>query len=104
MREAVQGINFLLTKDTETSAGSGEAIYGAFKGVQRSILVGDFKLIAYPTVPKLRLYNLKKDPLEMNDCADKNKKVVKRLFGNLLEKQKELGDALDLTEPFKDQI
>ncbi len=36
---------------------------------QRMGIVGDYKLIIYPTIRVNRLYNLKKDPQEMNDLA-----------------------------------
>ena len=63
---------------------------------------GDMKLILYPTIPKMRLYNLKTDPLEMNDMAGSPEQAdtIKSLFATLLELQKENGDELDLKAAF----
>ncbi|QBG46740.1 DUF4976 domain-containing protein [Verrucomicrobia bacterium S94] len=46
-----------------------EAIYAAYKDVQRAVIVEDFKLIYYADIPLYRLFNLKNDPYEMNDLA-----------------------------------
>ncbi|MHC4995644.1 MAG: sulfatase-like hydrolase/transferase, partial [Planctomycetota bacterium] len=81
-----------------------KSIYGAYLKLQRSIRVGKHKLILYPEVPVARLYNLKTDPLEMHDMAAQKskKKMVSKLFGELLEQQRELGDELDLRAAFPD--
>ncbi len=47
-----------------------DSIYGAYTGTQRMITKDGWKLIAYPTIGKLRLFNLSKDPKEMNDLAE----------------------------------
>lgn len=75
-----------------------DAIYGAYKELQRMITQDNYKLILYPQIKKALLYNLKKDPLEMNNLADdsKYKPVIKKLFAKLLELQKQTGDQLDL--------
>jgi choline-sulfatase len=44
-------------------------IYGAYMKRQRMITKGDWKFISYPTANVERLFNLKKDPNEMNDLA-----------------------------------
>ena len=77
-------------------------MYGAYLGLQRSVTVGNWKLILYPKIYKARLYNIKRDPLEMNDhAADESKaKIVKRLYKRLLRLQKEQGDSLDLKAAF----
>lgn len=46
-----------------------DAIYGAYMNRQRMITIGDWKLISYPTAKVERLFNVKKDPNEMNDLA-----------------------------------
>ena len=75
-----------------------DAIYGAYLALQRAVTEGDYKLIAYPEIARLRLYNLKEDPLETRDLAEDHghRRVVKRLFARLLELQKETGDELDI--------
>ncbi|WP_299668783.1 sulfatase-like hydrolase/transferase [uncultured Polaribacter sp.] len=56
-----------LMKDSNKK--SYDAIYGAYMGIQRMIIVGDWKLIAYPKLKKNKLFNLAKDPLEMDNLA-----------------------------------
>jgi choline-sulfatase len=75
-----------------------DAIYGAYLDVQRSVKQGGFKLILYPAIAKVLLYNLIDDPKEMKDLADdpQYQPVIERLFARLLELQKETGDELDL--------
>ncbi|MEP4077175.1 sulfatase-like hydrolase/transferase [Haloferula sp.] len=46
-----------------------ESIYGAYMNRQRMITQGDWKLISYPTANVERLFNVKKDPNEMDDLA-----------------------------------
>ena len=79
-----------------------KATYGGYRNLQRMVTRGDMKLILYPTIPKMRLYNLKTDPLEMNDMAGSPEQAdtIKSLFATLLELQKENGDELDLKAAF----
>ena len=81
-----------------------KAVYGAYLGLQRSVTVGNWKLILYPKIPKARLYNVKRDPLEMNDQADDESKakIVKRLYKRLQKLQQATGDTLDLSAAFPD--
>ena len=62
------------------------------------------KLILYPKISKARLYNLKNDPLEMNDLAGKPKqqRLMKRMYRQLLSMQRSLGDSLDLEAAFSE--
>lgn len=75
-----------------------EAVYGAYLGVQRMVTEGAYKLILFPKIKKVLLFNIKADPLEMKNLADnpKYRRVIKKLFARLLELQKETGDELDL--------
>ncbi len=77
-------------------------IYGAYLNAQRSITVKNLKLIVYPDVPIVRLYDIKKDPFEKDDLASSEigKKNIRQLFSRLLELQKKMGDSLDLNEKF----
>ncbi len=86
----------------ETAESGVKAVYGAYLGLQRSVTVGNWKLILYPKISKARLFNIKRDPLEMKDLADnkKSEKVIKRLYKQLLNLQKANNDSLDLKAAF----
>ena len=79
-----------------------DAIYGAYLDAQRAVTVGQHKLILYPSIKKIRLYDLKADPQEMRDLAEQpeSAQVIKRLFARLLELQQETGDTLELAKAF----
>ena len=86
----------------ETESSPYKEIYGAYLNIQRSITVDNYKLIAYPSVPIMRVYNLENDPHEKNDLASNpsGKKVIRRLLPRLVKLQKEMGDSLDLVQSF----
>jgi arylsulfatase A-like enzyme len=88
----------LITGKAESSY---DAIYGGYIDLQRMVCVGDYKMIYYPKIHKTLLYNLKNDPLEMENLADNpaNTGVIKKLKARLKELQKEVGDTLDLDKP-----
>jgi len=79
-----------------------DAIYGGYLAVQRMVTDDGYKMILYPKIGRVRLYNVKDDPLEMKDVAGDaaSKPILKRLFATLLELQKETGDKLDLRAAF----
>jgi choline-sulfatase len=74
------------------------AIYGAYMMLQRMVRKGDFKLIVYPKQNIRLLFDLKNDPDEINNLADKPEYAVKvqELFSELIKLQKETGDPLTL--------
>ncbi len=75
-----------------------ESIYGAYMNLQRMVRKDGFKLIYYPKVDKTLLFDLKKDPEEMNNLADdpsyKSKKEM--LFEELRKLQIQMDDPLKL--------
>lgn len=73
-----------------------KALYGAYMKTQRMVIVGDYKLIIYPTIKVNRLYNLKKDPQEMNDLAANPEYAGKiaQLKKTFIKLQKQTGDPL----------
>ncbi len=79
-------------------SGAYDAVYGGYMNLQRMVIEGDYKMILYPEIKKVLLYNLKKDPGEMGDLADDKKynALKKKLFAKLLTLQTETGDPLDL--------
>ncbi|WP_430908471.1 sulfatase-like hydrolase/transferase [Maribacter sp. 2-571] len=76
-----------------------DGIYGAYMTTQRMIRKNGFKLIAYPKLNKILLFDLKKDPEEQYNLAKdaQYSEHIKTLFRALLDKQQELNDPLDLT-------
>ncbi len=78
------------------------AIYGCYKDQQRMIKADGFKLIIYPTAKKVLLFDLEKDPLEMNDLSDQAnyQTKVKDLFAQLSVLQQDMEDPLDLKAVF----
>jgi len=76
-----------------------DAIYGSYLKLQRSVRTRTHKLIVYPQAGVVRLYDLRKDPLEMNDVAadPANRSVVAELASKLRQLQADYGDTLDLS-------
>ncbi|WP_236978815.1 sulfatase-like hydrolase/transferase [Membranihabitans maritimus] len=76
-----------------------KSIYGAYIDLQRMVKRGDYKLIFYPGIDKVRLYNVAVDPNEMIDLAEKEEyqEKVKELLTELKELQKGMGDELEIT-------
>lgn len=81
-----------------------DEIYGAYVNFQRMIRKEDYKLVVYPNVPKVLLFNTKEDPLEMNDLAEEEayEEKVKNLFKDLQKLQENMDDELDLSTAFAD--
>ena len=75
-----------------------KAIYGAYVDSQRMIRQGGFKLLVYPKLNKVLLFDLEKDPEEMNDLAEdpEHADKVTDMFEDLLLLQKEMNDPLDI--------
>ena len=77
-----------------------DAIYGAYVNTQRMIRKDGFKLMVYPKLKKVLLFDMENDPEEMNDLAldAQYKGKIDSLFKELLKLQEELNDPLDITE------
>jgi len=91
----------MIKKAGESS--SYDAIYGCYMNLQRMVRTEEYKLIVYPKVPVLRLYDIKSDPQEMNDLASnpEYQEVLEELKVILVDQQLKLDDPLDLTEILK---
>lgn len=84
-------------------ASSYPEIYGCYMDTQRMVRTDRYKMIVYPKASKVILFDLKKDPLEMNDIAgvSANAAILKDLKLRLVRQQKQLNDGLDLTDILK---
>lgn len=75
-----------------------EGIYGAYMDSQRMIRKDEYKLVIYPKIKKILLFDLKNDPLEQYDISNEfqYKNTVKNLFESLILLQRKYKDSLDL--------
>ena len=91
----------LLSGETDKSVY--DVIYGAYFGSQRMIRTDRYKMIVYPTANRVRLYDIKADPLEMVDLAEDKVRygeLLQTLFTRLKDLQKEMDDPVDIMESF----
>lgn len=77
-------------------------IIGAYLNKQRMIFDGQYKLIVYPEVPTLRLYDLEEDPSEMTDLSKDpdSAETIQTLLQKLVHWQTENNDPLALRDVF----
>jgi arylsulfatase A-like enzyme len=75
-----------------------DTILLGYRGVQRSVRRGQWKLIRYPEVNKTQLFDLAADPREIKDLAGAPAQAgrVKELMALLAAEQKHFGDTLPL--------
>jgi arylsulfatase A-like enzyme len=75
-----------------------DAMYGAYIDLQRMVRKDNWKLIYYPKIDKTLLFDLNKDPEEINDLAgdERYAPVVEELRKELRRLQKETGDELEI--------
>jgi choline-sulfatase len=75
-----------------------ESIYGAYRHFQRMVRTDRYKLIRYPHVDEIQLFDMKKDPWEMKDLAEDSQyaQTVKDLDARLHRWMKVTGDELEL--------
>jgi arylsulfatase A-like enzyme len=79
-----------------------QEVFGGYMDFQRMIRTKDHKLILYPKGKTVLLFDLKEDPLELNNLAESGDQqvLVRDLFHQLLDQQRQLGDDLPLREIF----
>ncbi len=78
-----------------------DSIYGAYKNQQRMIQKDGWKYITYPTCDGQRLYNMKTDPMELNDLSlnPEYAAKIKELRTELLKLSTQLSDPIDYNDP-----
>jgi arylsulfatase A-like enzyme len=87
----------------EASQSPYPAIYGAYVDFQRMIRKDGYKLIVYPKIEKVLLFDLERDPEELQDLASQAayREKVRELFSELIGLQKSMDDPLDLHQLFQ---
>ncbi|MCD6346185.1 MAG: sulfatase-like hydrolase/transferase [Bacteroidales bacterium] len=77
-----------------------EAIYGCYMNLQRMVRTDKYKLIVYPKVPKLLLFDLENDPFEMKDVSDLPEfaDILSDMKAKLIKQQAIMDDPLDLSD------
>lgn len=85
---------------------SEQAIYAGYKNFSRTIIKQDWKLIYYPKINKIRLYNLNLDPYELKDLAHlkSSKTMIKKLLTQLQSQQQKLDDELNIDSLLNQQF
>jgi choline-sulfatase len=75
-----------------------DAIFGYYKHFQRMVRTRTHKLIVYPHIRRLQLFDLQKDPWEMHDLSEDGAlaSVKADLIQRLKKLQHELGDDVEL--------
>ncbi|PCJ97396.1 MAG: choline-sulfatase [Flavobacteriaceae bacterium] len=75
-----------------------DAVYGAYVDYQRMIRKDGYKLLVYPKIDKVLLFNLENDPKEINDLSDNPDyaQKVQTMFKDLIDLQKTMDDDLEL--------
>lgn len=75
-----------------------DAVFGAYRDVQRMVRDERWKLIRYPKVNKTQLFDLRNDPYELNDLGENaaQRTRVRRMTASLEKLQREIGDRVPL--------
>ncbi|UDQ99524.1 sulfatase-like hydrolase/transferase [Lentisphaerae bacterium WC36] len=70
----------------------------AYKNYQRALNDGEWKIMVFPHINKIELYNIKNDPYEIQDLANKPKyaKIIEKMLLKLKSEQKIYGDISPL--------
>lgn len=87
---------------TDDNAKGEEYIFGAYKNLQRMVRSQQYKLIVYPEVARMQLFDVKHDPLELNDLSDDPhySEIKSKMIEKLKEQQAKFGDQLNLRTTF----
>ncbi|GGZ13354.1 choline-sulfatase [Echinicola pacifica] len=98
--------SFMDIVEDNQATGHYTEIYGAYRHLQRMIRKDGYKLIVYPKINKVLLYDLNADPNEMKDLAadPAMKSKVNQLFDELLKLQQDMKDPVDLSATYKEVL
>jgi arylsulfatase A-like enzyme len=79
-----------------------DAIFGSYKNTQRMVRTKRYKLIMYPQAKETQLFDLEKDPHEINNLAYKPayRDKVYALFAEFLHLQRRVGDSMVIKSPY----
>jgi arylsulfatase A-like enzyme len=90
----------LLGLITGTATEHHDAVYGAYKDLQRMVRTKEHKLIVYPEARRVQLFDLGNDPWETRDLAadTAHDALIAELFARLRELQRALEDPLQLED------
>jgi arylsulfatase A-like enzyme len=79
-----------------------KSVYATYMNNQRMVRKGDYKLFFIPLAKEVYLFNLKKDPNELNNLSDNPTydKLMKELAADYLVLAKESGDTFDLASVY----
>lgn len=96
------GIAFTATLGDPAKPARSSLIF-AYKNVQRAVRDGQWKLIRYPQIDRTQLFDLKSDPFETTNLADKPEHAAKvaELTASLEKEMRQGGDtgALKVADP-----
>ena len=78
-----------------------DAVFSYYKNFQRMVRTRTHKLIVYPQIQRIQVFDLQNDPWEMHDLSsDPSAAGIKgELMDRLKALQRQLGDRLDLKTP-----
>lgn len=81
-----------------------DAVFSYYEKYQRMVRTKTHKLIVYPQVQRIQLFDLEKDPWEVHDLSEDpaSVSIKAELMKRLQRFQHELGDKLSLEHPVRD--
>ena len=93
-------------QEEELKSSYNSGIYGCYMQLQRMIRKDGYKLLVYPKIGKVLLFDLEKDPHEMNDLSGQleQQERIETMFKGLMALQQEMQDTLDLGEIYKEVV
>ena len=95
--DGLDGKSFVPVMKGQTSS-TRDSVFLAYKDSQRAVRQGDYKLIRFPRIDKTQLFDLGRDPHEINDLSgDSNqRRRIDELTAVMKRWQGEVGDSQPL--------